>query len=390
MNAADVMTPDVICAAPDTPLPELVRLMLDNQISALPIVEDGRIVGIVSEGDLLRRAEAGTEPRPSRWLELVTSTDRLATDYTKTAWPQGRRDHDARCGHGGRHHADRRGRAPARGPSDQARAGDARRQAGRHRQPAEPAAGTGHQSIDPAGHRRRQDHPRRLLFRTAPSGLGRRPGFRQCRGGGRRCASLGHRDGRGAAAGDRGGRGKHSGRASGGGPHGPQAGERSAGPAQLAEPRRGRSAQPRRRKRRAFCFVIGAGIRSPWSVRPGNSPRFSSSSASSTGSSVAPGCGCATMGFGNSAAPGCSMNACSSRARSRYSPSPPFGLPASRHIRRARTRMPLSCFDVRIDHFGLQRIIGRRVGAELSVDALTQINSITKSLNSFYASAHNA
>ncbi len=84
MNAADVMTPDVICAAPDTPLPELIRLMLDHQISALPIVEDGRIVGIVSEGDLLHRAEATTEPRRSRWLELMTSTDRLATHYTRT------------------------------------------------------------------------------------------------------------------------------------------------------------------------------------------------------------------------------------------------------------------------------------------------------------------
>ena len=61
MNASDVMTPDVICAAPDTPLSELVRLMLDHGISALPIVEDGRVVGIVSEGDLLHRAETGTE-----------------------------------------------------------------------------------------------------------------------------------------------------------------------------------------------------------------------------------------------------------------------------------------------------------------------------------------
>ncbi len=83
MNAADVMTPDVICAAPETPLSELVRLMLDRQVSAVPIVEHGRIVGIVSEGDLLRRAETGTEPRPSRWLELMTSTDRLAADYTR-------------------------------------------------------------------------------------------------------------------------------------------------------------------------------------------------------------------------------------------------------------------------------------------------------------------
>ena len=74
MHAADVMTPDVICGAPETPVSELIRLMLDNRISAMPIVAEGRVVGIVSEGDLLRRAETGTEPRPSRWLELVTST----------------------------------------------------------------------------------------------------------------------------------------------------------------------------------------------------------------------------------------------------------------------------------------------------------------------------
>jgi len=83
MNAADIMTPDVICADTETPLAELIGLMLKNRISAVPIVEQGRVVGIVSEGDLLRRAETGTEARPSRWLELVTSTDRLAADYVK-------------------------------------------------------------------------------------------------------------------------------------------------------------------------------------------------------------------------------------------------------------------------------------------------------------------
>jgi CBS domain-containing protein len=78
------MTPDVICAAPETPVSELIHLMLDNRISAVPIVTDGKIVGIVSEGDLLRRAETGTDAHPSRWLELVTSTSRLAADYTRT------------------------------------------------------------------------------------------------------------------------------------------------------------------------------------------------------------------------------------------------------------------------------------------------------------------
>jgi CBS domain-containing protein len=47
-------------------------------------VEHGRIVGIVSEGDLFRRVEIGTDPRPSSWQALVRSTDRLAADYTRT------------------------------------------------------------------------------------------------------------------------------------------------------------------------------------------------------------------------------------------------------------------------------------------------------------------
>jgi CBS domain-containing protein len=84
MNATDIMTPDVIYAAPDTPLRVLVRLMLDNHVSALPIVEYGRIVVIVSEGDLFRRVEIGTEPRPSAWQALLRSTDRLAADYTRS------------------------------------------------------------------------------------------------------------------------------------------------------------------------------------------------------------------------------------------------------------------------------------------------------------------
>jgi len=91
MHAADVMTPDVICATPDTPVAELVRLMLDNRISGVPVVADGRIIGIVSEGDLLRRTETGTERRPSRWLELMASDSRLAADYTRS---HGRKAHE--------------------------------------------------------------------------------------------------------------------------------------------------------------------------------------------------------------------------------------------------------------------------------------------------------
>jgi len=84
MNAADIMTPDVITARPDTPLADLVDLMLANRISGLPVVDDGIIVGIVSEGDLLRRAETGTEKRRSQLLELVSSTASSAADYVRT------------------------------------------------------------------------------------------------------------------------------------------------------------------------------------------------------------------------------------------------------------------------------------------------------------------
>ena len=84
MNAADIMTPNVITARPDTPLAELIDLMLKNRISGLPVVDDGIIVGIVSEGDLLRRAETGTERRRSQLLELVSSTGTAAAAYVRT------------------------------------------------------------------------------------------------------------------------------------------------------------------------------------------------------------------------------------------------------------------------------------------------------------------
>ncbi len=84
MNAADIMTPDVVVAHPDTPLETLVDLMLDHRISGLPIVRDGIIVGIVSESDLLRRAETGTEKRRSHLLELLSGTASSSADYVRT------------------------------------------------------------------------------------------------------------------------------------------------------------------------------------------------------------------------------------------------------------------------------------------------------------------
>ena len=84
MNAADVMVTNVITVGPDACLQDVAHLFLTNRISAAPVVStDGKIVGIVSEGDLMRRAEAGTGRRRSWWLSLLTGREVLAAEYIK-------------------------------------------------------------------------------------------------------------------------------------------------------------------------------------------------------------------------------------------------------------------------------------------------------------------
>lgn len=84
MNAADVMVTNVITVGPDACLQDVAHLFLTNRISAVPVVgSDGKILGIVSEGDLMRRAEAGTGRRRSWWLSLLTGRDVLAAEYIK-------------------------------------------------------------------------------------------------------------------------------------------------------------------------------------------------------------------------------------------------------------------------------------------------------------------
>jgi CBS domain-containing protein len=82
MNAANVMTHPVYTVAPDTSIVDAARLMLEHHVSGLPVVDaDGKLVGILTEGDLLRRAETGTEQRRPRWLELVVGPGFLAQEY---------------------------------------------------------------------------------------------------------------------------------------------------------------------------------------------------------------------------------------------------------------------------------------------------------------------
>ena len=85
MKAIDVMTRRVVSVSPDTPILTAIRLMLQNRISGLPVVDDaGNLVGIVTEGDFLRRAETGTQRHRSRWLELLVGPGRLAEEYADT------------------------------------------------------------------------------------------------------------------------------------------------------------------------------------------------------------------------------------------------------------------------------------------------------------------
>jgi CBS domain-containing protein len=85
MRAIDIMTSAVITVREGATVPEVAKLLADNGISAVPVVDkDNRVVGMVSEGDLLHRAETGTEHRRPWWLEMVSSTDKLAGEYIRS------------------------------------------------------------------------------------------------------------------------------------------------------------------------------------------------------------------------------------------------------------------------------------------------------------------
>jgi CBS domain-containing protein len=85
MKTADVMTRKVVSVGTQASVLEAIRLMLQNRISGLPVVDgEGLLVGIVTEGDFLRRAETGTQRKRPRWLEFLTGPGRLAGEYVRT------------------------------------------------------------------------------------------------------------------------------------------------------------------------------------------------------------------------------------------------------------------------------------------------------------------
>ncbi len=85
MKASDVMTRDVVTISRGTRVREAIRLMLEHRISGLPVVTPtGRVEGILTEGDLLRRSEIATERRHWPWLEFLLGPGRSASEYVRT------------------------------------------------------------------------------------------------------------------------------------------------------------------------------------------------------------------------------------------------------------------------------------------------------------------
>jgi CBS domain-containing protein len=85
MDAADVMTRQVVSINSDASISEAARAMLSNGISGLPVIGDqGNLIGIVTEGDLLRRVESGTVRRRPRWLEFIIGPGHLASEYVQS------------------------------------------------------------------------------------------------------------------------------------------------------------------------------------------------------------------------------------------------------------------------------------------------------------------
>jgi CBS domain-containing protein len=86
MQVKDVMTANVVCIGAEEPVLKAARLMLQNRISGLPVIDkDGELVGIVTEGDFLRRSELGTQRQRPKWLEFIVGPGRLAQEFTHSS-----------------------------------------------------------------------------------------------------------------------------------------------------------------------------------------------------------------------------------------------------------------------------------------------------------------
>lgn len=85
MLAREIMTAEVFALTPGTSVLEAALLLVDRRIGGAPVLdESGRVVGIVSEGDLMRRAELGTERVWSGWREFFAGTNAIAHEFVRS------------------------------------------------------------------------------------------------------------------------------------------------------------------------------------------------------------------------------------------------------------------------------------------------------------------
>jgi CBS domain-containing protein len=100
MKVSDIMVKDVVSVGPEASVKDVAALMLERRISGLPVVDGGgRVLGIVSEGDLIRRPEIDTDKAKLGWLHMFLSDEQRARDFVKS---HGRKARDvmtqpARC-----------------------------------------------------------------------------------------------------------------------------------------------------------------------------------------------------------------------------------------------------------------------------------------------------
>jgi len=86
MQVKDIMTINVISIGADEAIVKAAGLMLQNRISGLPVIDkEGELVGMVTEGDFLRRGELGTQRRRPKWLEFIVGPGKLAEEYVRTS-----------------------------------------------------------------------------------------------------------------------------------------------------------------------------------------------------------------------------------------------------------------------------------------------------------------
>lgn len=84
LKANDIMYSAVVTATPDHTVQEAAALMVEHGVSGLPVVDkSGQLVGMVSESDLMRHVEAGTDHHRSWWLRALMGRESLAREYVK-------------------------------------------------------------------------------------------------------------------------------------------------------------------------------------------------------------------------------------------------------------------------------------------------------------------